>query len=280
MQIKTFEAQNKDGSGTHKISYTDIGESNAAGDNFVVCVHGLTRNGRDFDFVAKRLAKNFRVICPDMPGRGKSAWFADAKHYDNEIYIADTLALMESVGAKKMHWIGTSMGGLMGMVVACLQPQLLHKMVLNDIGAFISEDGMRRIKKYVAGEVKFANREHAQKRFREIFAPFKIETEEQWQHMFEHGLRVTDDEQFSFNHDPKLGEAFIAAQDIDLWRVWEAVQVPTLLIRGAESDILPRNVAERMAQKAGVQFAEFAGFGHVPPLMNDAQIGVVERFLI
>ena len=177
MQIKTFEAHSKD-VGNHIISYSDIGESNAAGDNFVVCVHGLTRNGRDFDFIAKRLAqKGFRVICPDMPGRGKSPWLGESKHYNNELYIADTLALMEHLGAKKMHWIGTSMGGLMGMVVACLQPQLLHKLVLNDIGAFISADGMRRIRKYVAGEVRFATRDAAENRFREVFAPFKIETQ-------------------------------------------------------------------------------------------------------
>jgi pimeloyl-ACP methyl ester carboxylesterase len=280
MQVKTFDAPNPDGNvdsgGTHKISYTDWGSEHK---NFVICVHGLTRNGRDFDFVAERLAQNFRVICPDMAGRGKSAWLPNYEWYNNEVQVADTLALAHHLGAKNFDWIGTSMGGLMGMIIAALHPHLIKKMVINDIGAFISADGMRRIKGYVKDEILFDSREHAEKRYREIFAPFHIETELQWQHMFLHGLRETKDGKFSFNHDPAMGKAFAGERDFDLWRLWEAFKVPTLLLRGEKSDILPRDVALRMAQKAGVEFVEFPRFGHVPPLMNDEQIGVVERFL-
>lgn len=278
MQVKTFAAPNPDGVGTHEISYTEWGTVH---ENFVICVHGLTRNGRDFDFVAQRLAQNFRVICPDMPGRGKSEWLPNFEWYNNEVQIADTLALAQHLGAENFDWIGTSMGGLMGMIIAALYPQKIQKMVTNDIGAFISADGMRRIKGYVKDEILFENRAHAEGRFREIFAPFKIESEEQWLHMFEHGLRETAEGKFSFNHDPAMGKAFAGEKDFDLWRLWEAGKVEkTLLLRGAESDILPHDVAQRMAQKDGVEFVEFAGFGHVPPLMNAEQIDVVEGFLL
>lgn len=277
MQIKTFDAQNPDGNGTHKVSYTMWGAEHK---NFVVCVHGLTRNGRDFDFVAKRLAKNFCVICPDMPGRGNSDWLPDYGWYTNEVQIADTLSLMNSLDAENYHWIGTSMGGLMGMIVGALQPHLLRKMVINDIGAFIGKDGMRRIKGYVKDEILFDNRDHAEDRFREIFESFHIETEEQWQHMFEHGLRETADGRFSFNHDPAMGKAFVGEQDFDLWRLWNAGKAETLLLRGGLSDIFPRDVAEKMAERKGVSLIEFPRFGHVPPLMNDEQISVVEDFLL
>lgn len=277
MEIKKFEAPNPDGIGTHGISYTEWGTENK---EVVVCIHGLTRNGRDFDFLAARLAKNFRVICPDMAGRGKSEWLGNYEWYNNEVQVADTLALIKHIGAESFHWVGTSMGGLMGMIMAALHPHLIKKMVINDIGAFISADGMRRIKGYVKDEILFPNREIAEARFREIFAPFCIETEAQWQHMIEHGLRETANGKFSFNHDPAMGKAFAGEQDFDLWRLWRAGKAKTLLLRGAESDIFPRDVAEKMAAAERVEFVEFDGFGHVPPLMNDEQISVVEKFLL
>lgn len=277
MEIKTFEAPNPSGEGAHKISYTEWGAEHK---NVVVCIHGLTRNGRDFDFLAEKLAQNFRVICPDMAGRGKSEWLKDYTWYNNDVQVADTLALMQHIGAKSYDWVGTSMGGLMGMIVGALHPQLIKKMVINDIGAFISADGMRRIKGYVKDEILFPNYEIAEERFREIFAPFRIETEAQWQHMLKHGLRETSDGKFSFNHDPAMGKAFAGEQDFDLWRLWRAGKAQTLLLRGAESDIFPREVADKMASAERVEFVEFEGFGHVPPLMNAEQIGVVEEFLL
>ena len=277
MQIKSFDAPNPDGEGTHKISYTEWG---AEHDEVIVCIHGLTRNGRDFDFVAERLAQNFRGICPEMAGRGSSEWLPNFEWYNNDVQVADTLALMEHVGAESYHWIGTSMGGLMGMIMAALHPHKIRKMLINDIGAFISADGMRRIKGYVKDEILFDDRAHAESRFREIFSSFHIETEAQWQHMFEHGLRETSDGKFSFNHDPAMGKAFAGEQDFNLWRLWRAGKAETLILRGAESDIFPRDVAEKMAEKDGVELVEFERFGHVPPLMNDEQIGVVEEFFL
>jgi pimeloyl-ACP methyl ester carboxylesterase len=218
-----------------------------------------------------------------MPGRGRSEWLADFTKYNNNYYVEATVALVHSLGAKQVDWVGTSMGGLMGMVATALHPHLIDKMVLNDIGPYISAEGMRRIATYIKDEVKFPSKEAAQARFREIYAPFKIEHEDHWQHFFEHGLRPTEGG-FSFNHDPKLGQIFkdadgniITMQEFDLWRLWDAIKIPMLVLRGETSDILSRDVAARMAQKA--KLVEFAGYGHVPPLINNEQIEAVKGFL-
>ena len=171
----------------HNIAYTKWGN----GSKLLVCTHGLTRNGRDFDFLANALAENYTVICPDMPGRGKSDWLEDFTKYNNNYYVEIVVALIKSLGFEKVDWVGTSMGGLMGMIATALHPHLINKMVLNDIGPYISAEGMRRIATYIKDEVKFSTQEHAQNRFREIYAPFRIETEDHWQHFFEHGSDST-----------------------------------------------------------------------------------------
>ena len=264
----------------HKISYTKWG----SGQRLLVCIHGLTRNGRDFDWLAEALSPYYTVICPDIPGRGQSEWLTDPKLYNNNYYVEVTSSLVKSLGFEQVDWVGTSMGGLMGMIAAATQPKLIRKMVLNDIGPFISAEGMRRIATYIKDEVKFPTQEAAQQRFREIFAPFKIEKEEDWQHFFQYGFRAVDGG-FSFNHDPAIGSVFkdekgqiITLQEFDLWRIWDAINIPMLVLRGEKSDILSSEVAQRMAGKA--KLAEFAGFGHVPPLVNEEQISTVKEFLL
>jgi len=275
-EIKVFEAPNPDGKGTHKISYTKWG----SGEKLLVCVHGLTRNGRDFDWLAKEMAEHYTVICPDMAGRHKSEWFENYEWYDNMVYIADTLALIKHVGAKSIDWVGTSMGGIMGMIIAATHPHLIGKMVLNDIGAEISKAGMQRINDYMKFEAKFKTREETERKIREIFAPFKIEREEDWQKYFDFWIRKDVKGYYSYDYDPKIGQAFPPPEKVDLWRLWEAIQTPILLLRGGLSDILERDVAEKMAQGHNVEFVEFAGYGHVPPLINDEQIAVVKQFLL
>lgn len=264
----------------HKISYTKWG----SGEKLLLCIHGLTRNGRDFDFLAEALSPYYTIICPDMPGRGRSEWLGDHKMYNNNYYVELTKALVESLGHKQVDWVGTSMGGLMGMIATALHPNLIRKMVLNDIGPYISAEGMRRIATYIKDEVKFPTLDAAQRRFREIFAPFKIEQEEHWQHFFAHGFRASEGG-YSFNHDPKIGAVFkdengniITLQEFDLWRIWDAIQIPMLVLRGERSDILSPEVFERMGQKA--KTIEFPGFGHVPPLINAEQISAVKDFLL
>lgn len=296
---KFFEHTSPSGQ-VHKMAYTQWGN----GEDLLVCVHGLTRNARDFDWLAKAMCgdydndtlatprlpsdasaqdglkkPSYTVICPSMPGRGMSDWLDNAADYSNEYNIEITLALAASFNAKNIDWVGTSMGGIMAMIIGCTMPKLLRKIVLNDIGALISEDGMRRIKNYVAGEVKFENKDIAEKRFKEIFAPFNIKSEDDWQHYMFHGLRETSDGQFSFNHDPKMGAAFPEPEEIDMWRLWDSINVPTLILRGADSDILPKDVAHKMAERPNATLVEFEGYGHVPPLIDADQVSVVRNFL-
>jgi len=280
-EIKEFQV-NLPNVEPHKVSYAEWG----AGDKLLVCLHGLTMNGRSFDWLAAALAADYRVICPDMPGRGKSEWLKNDKLYNNAYYVEVMKAMIASLGYEQVDWVGTSMGGLMGMILAATTPKLIRKMVLNDIGPYISSDGMRRIATYIRDEVKFPTQENAQQRYREVYEPFKL-TEEQIQHMFVIGLRQTADGQWTFNHDPNIGNQFkdennnpIVMQEFDLWRIWDAIKIPVLVIRGEISDILSREVAARMVQRPSTQLVEFAGYGHVPPLMNEEQIGVVKKFLL
>ena len=229
--------------------------------------------------------KNIIIYSKNLPPENVGGIETNAYHLikqlmgQHEYNIEVTLALASQFDYENLDWVGTSMGGIMAMIVAATQPKLIRKMVLNDIGAYISEEGMRRIKTYVKDEVKFVSRETAEKRFKEIFAPFKIENEEDWKHYMFHGLRETSDGHWSFNHDPAMGAAFPEPQEVDLWRLWEAGKIPTLILRGSESDILPRNIAERMAERENTEFVEFQGYGHVPPLISQDQINVVKNFL-
>ncbi len=267
----------------HKVSYAQWGAGNG---KLLVCIHGLTMNGRSFDWLAAALANDYHIICPDMPGRGRSGWLGNYQLYNNGYYVEVVKALIASLGFKQVDWVGTSMGGLMGMIAASTTPALIGKMVLNDIGPFISADGMRRIATYIKDEIKFSDLSMAQKRYREVYEPFKM-TDEQFAHMYEFGLRSTEHGAWSFNHDPNLGKPFkdennnpIVMQEFDLWRIWEAIKCPVLVLRGEVSDILSREVAAQMAARPNTQLVEFAGYGHVPPLMNEEQIGVVRKFLV
>ena len=280
-EIKEF-AVNLPDAEPHRLSYAEWG----SGSRLLVCVHGLTRNGRDFDWVAQALASDYKVICPDMPGRGKSDWLKNPVLYNNNYYVEIVKALVAALGFEQVDWLGTSMGGLMGMIAAATTPKLIRKMVLNDIGPYIDAVGMRRIGSYIKGEVKFPTREAAQARMREIYAPFHL-SENDWPHMFEFGLRQTTDGEWSFNHDPNLGAVFkdkdgnlLEIGEFDLWRIWEAIKIPVLVLRGVTSDILSREVAQRMLLRPQTQLVEFAGYGHVPPLINNEQIEVVRKFLI
>ena len=283
-EIKSFEV-NLEGVGEqHKISYAEWGTGNK---KLLVCIHGLTRNGRDFDMVAGALAGDYHVIAPDMPGRGKSGWLKNFYLYNNDYYLEVTRALISSLGYTECDWLGTSMGGLMGMIGGAKYPKLIGRMVLNDIGPYIDAGGMRRIATYIKDEVIFPSLQIAQQRMREIYEPFKIPNEEIWQHMFDYGLRPAENGGYTFAHDPQLGAAFktpdgglVPIGEFDLWRVWEAVKCPVLVLRGELSDILSREVALKMTARAGTELVEFKGYGHVPPLLNDEQVGVVRKFLL
>lgn len=266
---------------SHRISYVEWGDSN--NDNVLFCVHGLTRNGRDFDHLSRALSSQYRIICPDVPGRGKSAWLTEKSHYNYGTYVADMLALIESLDVRQLDWVGTSMGGLIGMTIAAFHPKLIRNLALNDIGPFVPGEALKRIGKYVGKSPGFADMKEAENYMRMIFAPFGITRDEDWQHMVQHGVEKGEDGLWRLAYDPAIAVAFAGKdmQDIDLWGIWEKIESRTLTLRGGLSDILSSGTAEQMKREGPKStLVEFHNIGHAPSLMDEEQIDVIKSWLL
>ena len=263
------------------MAYVEWGDT--ANDRVLLCVHGLTRNGRDFDFLARALADGWRVVCPDVAGRGRSERLAHAEDYALPTYAADMLTLIAHLGVAQVDWVGTSMGGLIGMLMAGQPGSPIRRMVLNDVGPVVPADAMRRIGEYVGRAPAFASRAEAERYVRLVCAPFGRLEEAQWQHLVEHGTRRREDGGYELVYDPAIGEPFrtlAQAGDIDLWPVYEAIRCPVLVLRGADSDVLTHETLAAMAQRGPrARTAEFVHVGHAPALMAPDQIAVVRAFL-
>jgi pimeloyl-ACP methyl ester carboxylesterase len=252
----------------------------------VLCVHGLTRNGRDFDYLARSLSASRYVLCPDMPGRGKSQYLDDPSGYAYPAYVADIATLLAAKNITRLDWVGTSMGGIIGMMFAATFPGVIRKLVLNDIGMTVSAEGLKRILAYADAKPKFALRAEGEAIMRERIASFGIRDEEHWQHMFAHGFRKNDDGTYSFAYDPRILSSLVAAatgplEDIQLWAMWDALAaLPILLIRGGDSDLLTHATAMDMKEKhPGLTLREIAGCGHAPALMEQEQVELVKEWL-
>jgi pimeloyl-ACP methyl ester carboxylesterase len=247
----------------------------------VICVHGLTRTGRDFDVLAEALAgQGRRVICPDMPGRGESGWLPDGTLYAVPTYVAACAQMLAALG-RPFDWVGTSMGGLIGMGLAATPATAPRRMVLNDVGPFVPAGALQRIATYLALDFSFADMAAWEAHVRKAYAPFGRLTDEQWRHLAETSGRITAAGRVVPHYDPAIRAPFAASAvaDIALWELWEALSVPMLVLRGEASDILPADAAARMAAKPGVRVETIAGVGHAPALMDAAQVAMVAGFL-
>lgn len=269
-------------SGLHRIAYNEWG----AHDNprVVVCVHGLTRNARDFDRLAAALAGHYRVICPDVVGRGSSGRLRDSAHYAIPQYVADMVTLLARLDVEAVDWVGTSMGGLIGMALAAQPGAPLRRLVLNDVGPLITQESLKRIGEYVGSDPTWATLAEAEAYVRAISAPFGPLRDADWRFLTETSVAQRTDGRWGFRYDPAIAAPFRAAcgeQDIDLWPVYQAIACPTLAIRGAESDLLTRATWQRMGEVGPrAQLAEVAGVGHAPMFMDEAQIALVRDFLL
>jgi len=271
--------------GFHRIAYTEWGEQENK--NILVCVHGLTRNSRDFDLLAGALQQQYRILCVDIAGRGQSQWLDEASAYNYNTYVADVLALLTHLQISQVDWVGTSMGGLIGMLLAASHPGLIHKLVLNDIGPFIPAATLKRIGRYVAATPEFTDLIDAEKHLRTILAPFAITSAAHWQHITEHSVMHNAQGKWILAYDPAIAKIFQQGsngeemKDIDLWGVWQHVSCPVLVLRGAISDaLLAETAAQMQVNKPSVTLVEFAGIGHAPALMEEVQINVVKKWLI
>ena len=266
--------------GFHELAYTEWGDPDH--EHVVVCVHGLTRNGRDFDPLASRLAARCRVLCPDVAGRGHSEWLQDKADYGYPTYLADMAALVARSGARQVDWVGTSMGGLIGTFLAATPGTPIRRMVVNDVGPFIPRAALERIAAYVGTDPRFADLAEAEAYLRRVHAPFGPLSDAQWHHLATHGTRPRSEGGFGLAYDPGIAEAFRGGvADVDLWPVWDRVGCEVLVVRGAESDLLDAATARRMVEALGARarLVEFAGIGHAPAFMAEDQIAAVESFL-
>ncbi|MBF0168383.1 MAG: alpha/beta hydrolase [Alphaproteobacteria bacterium] len=267
--------------GFRKLAYTEWGQA-GQGRRTLICVHGLTRTGRDFDLLAEALSQNWRVICPDIAGRGKSDWLADASLYDFPLYLSDMAALIARLDVDEVDWLGTSMGGLIGLFLAAQPHTPIRRLVLNDVGPKLAGQALARIASYVGYRPLFPDIDAAEAHFRQVHAPFGALTDAQWRHLAKTSLRSVPGG-FEFHYDPKIAQRFAetAPGDVDLWPFWMAVSCPVLAIRGASSDLLDSETLKAMVDsKPGLCTPlEIPGCGHAPALMNETDIGAIRDWL-
>jgi len=287
--------------GFHRVAYTDWGD--ADNPNVVLCVHGLSRNSRDFDSLADALQRDYRVVCMDVVGRGESEWLEDKSEYTFSTYLCDAAALVARVTtpvragflrearSRCVDWVGTSMGGLMGMMLAAKRGSPIGRLVMNDVGPFIPWNGLIQLKGHLGGARGFASPSKAGEFLRKALANFGPLTEPQWEHLIKHSVLRQEDGRWYLRFDPAIGRwntqsdpelpigpTFL--RGVDLWTTWNAVNCPVLVLRGADSDVLlAATVQEMRRRKPGTQSMEFAGVGHAPALFDEAQIDVVRSFL-
>jgi pimeloyl-ACP methyl ester carboxylesterase len=271
------------GGAFHRMASTAWGDPAAPP---VVCVHGLTRNGRDFDMLAAALADRFHVVCPDLPGRGASDWLPDPMLYQAQHYVTALAHLLAAIG-RDVAWVGTSLGGICGMVVAATPGNRLTRLVLNDVGPAIPAEALSRIRDYMQASSasklmeRFPDLDAIERHLRLIHAPFGPLTDAQWAHLARHSARTLPDGHLAMHYDPGIAAPLAAtpAAAVDLWAFWDRIRIPVRAIRGAESDLLLPDTLRRM-EESGARSLVVPDTGHAPALMDAGQIAAIRAFLL
>ncbi len=247
----------------------------------LICAHGLTRCGRDFDTLAKTLQGHYRVICPDVAGRGESEWLTNKSDYNYVQYMNDMAALIARTDAETVHWVGTSMGGIIGMLLASHAHTPITRMVVNDVGALIPKASLERIGMYLGASPRFADFDSVVMAVRAV-SPFGEMSDQTWRELTVPLVKQLADGSWQFRYDPGIGDAFKvgAIQDVDLSAVWEKITCPVLITRGVDSDLLLKTTYDSMCRKTGVRGVEFAHVGHAPMFQDASQIDAVRGFLL
>lgn len=266
-------------SGFHRIAYTEWGHGKDP--KVLICAHGLTRNGRDFDDLASSLTDKYRIICPDAAGRGKSDWLANKADYNYIQYMNDAVALIARTDAAQVDWVGTSMGGILGMILAAQPNSPIRRLVVNDVGSLVPKAALERIGAYVGSDPVFDDEAALIDAVRSS-SPFGQLSESQWRHLATSGARQIEGGKWKLRYDPGVAQVFgsAIAADIDLSAYWNAIKCPVLVTRGAQSDLLLPETFAQMCAKPGVRGVEFPDVGHAPMFMDAGQIKVVREFLL
>ena len=271
--------------GLRRMAYWEWGD--AANPKVLVCVHGLARQARDFDTLARALSDEYRVVCADVVGRGRSDWLPDASGYQIPAYVADMVTLLARLDAQTVHWVGTSMGGLIGLGLASLPGSPIARLVLNDVGPTIQFEALVRIGRYLGQPLHWNTLDEAADYLLSISAGFGPHSRDEWLALSRPMLQA-DGDGFKLHYDPAIAQPFkaitpemAATGEAMTWAAFDAIRCPTLLLRGAESDLLSRTTAEAMTRRGPrARLVEFEGVGHAPTLVAGEQVRVVREFLL
>ena len=265
--------------GFHFMRYVEWGDPNNK--HVLVCVHGLTRNARDFDYVAEHLEDAYRVVSVDVVGRGRSDWLRDPADYNYPVYCSDLTTLIARLGVETVDWLGTSMGGIIGMIMASLPNSPVRKLVLNDVGCVIPKAALERIGQYVGKSATYDDFAKLEAAVRGV-SPFGKLTDEQWHHIAVHVAKQDEQGRWTFRYDPGIAKNFHAAPlaEVNLRPIWNAIHGPTLVIRGDSSDLLTAPIMDEMKKRPHTETLVVPDCGHAPMLMDDHQAGAIRRFLL
>lgn len=277
--------------GFHKIYYREYGQKNHH--NTIIAVHGLTRNSSDFHYLATALEDKYHIVAPDVVGRGQSDYLKDPRHYTYAQYICDMTVLLAHTGCDKVTWLGTSMGGIFGMVMASMPNSPIKQLILNDVGPVVPKTAVDRIKAYAGIKLSFESREQAEMILRELYKPFGIKSEEHWHYVFDNSLKEEPDGSLTLAYDSRATAAIQDTQEnahalshvddtgnVVFWPYWDNIKCPVLVINGAESDILTPAIIDQMQQRGpAFDHALIPNVGHAPMLSENDQIKVVRAWL-
>jgi pimeloyl-ACP methyl ester carboxylesterase len=269
--------------GLHRMAYVEWGDTRNR--DVLICVHGLTRSGRDFDELSRALCGQFRVVCPDLAGRGDSDKLADPMLYAVPQYVADLVTLIARLDCEAVNWVGTSLGGLVGMALAAQAGSPVRKLVLNDAGPVVARAALQRIAAHVGVVPEFPTFEKAEEYVRGISAPFGPHSDAEWRLLTERWVRQAPDGTWRPHYDPRMAIAYRASMpeegDLELWQLYDPIRCPTLVLRGEQSDLLTRETASAMAKRGPkATVIEIKDVGHAPTLMHADQIERVRDFLL
>ncbi|MBR7799017.1 alpha/beta fold hydrolase [Undibacterium fentianense] len=272
--------------GLHKMSYKEWGDPDNT--KVLICVHGITRVADDFDAIAQALEQDYRVICPDVVGRGQSDFLSNPQLYQIPQYVSDMVTLLARLNAKTVDWLGTSMGGLIGLILASMKGNPIRKMILNDVGPSLNFDGLRRIGELIAQDVRFDTFEEGELFIRNVSQSFGKHSDAQWRKLARDVLKQNAEGKWVRHYDLGLAipvqattaETAKLAEQM-LWAAYDAMTCETLLIRGAESDLLSADTAQVMHSRGPrAKVCEIQGVGHAPSLVQEDQIAIVREFLL
>lgn len=279
-----------DSTGLHRMAYWEWSGPSADAP-VLVCAHGLSRQGRDFDALAREMSKRYRVVCPDVVGRGRSDWLRQPAGYQIPAYVSDMVALLARLDVEQVDWVGTSMGGLIGLGLASLPrpegvPSPVRRLVLNDVGPAIRFEALQRIGTYLGKPARFGSLAEGAAYLRSISEGFGPHSDAEWLALSTPLFRE-DGGQWKLHYDPAIALPFAAvtpeiaaAGEAALWAAYDALRCPTLLIRGAESDLLSADTARQMAERGPrTRLVELPGIGHAPTLIHADQVAIVRDFL-